>query len=44
MEHMKIKIQKLLHGYQDCLIPDAFPNAISKLVQNMEYAKTSMLF
>jgi hypothetical protein len=33
----KIQIQTLTHGYQDCLVPDAFQNVMSKLVQEMEY-------
>jgi hypothetical protein len=36
----KIQIQTLIHGYQDCLIPDVFQNVMSKLVQDMEYVKT----
>jgi hypothetical protein len=36
----KIQIQMLTHGYQDCLVPDVFENIMSKLVQDMEYAKT----
>jgi hypothetical protein len=40
MAHGKIQIQTLTHGYQDCLVPDAFQNLISKLVQDMEYVKT----
>jgi hypothetical protein len=39
MEHEKIKIQKLTHGYQDCLVPDIFQKVMSKLVQDMEYVK-----
>jgi hypothetical protein len=37
MTHGKLKIQTLTHGYQDCLVPDAFQNVLSKLVQDMEY-------
>jgi hypothetical protein len=40
MEHGKLQIQTLTHGYQDCLIPDVFQNVMSKLVQDMEYVKT----
>jgi hypothetical protein len=40
MVNGKIPIQKLNHGYQDCLVPDVFQNVISKLVQDMEYVKT----
>jgi hypothetical protein len=40
MCHGKIQIQKLTHGYQDCLVPDVFQNFISKLVQDMEYVMT----
>jgi hypothetical protein len=40
MEHSKTQIQTLTHGYQDFLVPDAFQNVMSKLVQDMEYAKT----
>jgi hypothetical protein len=39
MEHEKIQRQNLTHGYQDCLFPDVFQNVMSKLVQDMEYAK-----
>jgi hypothetical protein len=40
MEHEKIQIQTLIHGYQDFLIVDVFQNVMSKLVQDMEYVKT----
>jgi hypothetical protein len=30
----------LTHGYQDFLFPDIFQNVMSKLVQDIEYAKT----
>jgi hypothetical protein len=40
MAHGKIQIQTLIHGYQDCLVHDAFQNVMSKLVQDMEYVKT----
>jgi hypothetical protein len=40
MEHRKIQIQTLTHGYQDCFVPDVFQNVMSKLVQDMEYIKT----
>jgi hypothetical protein len=36
----KIQIQMLTHGHQDYLFPDVFQNVMSKLVQDMEYAKT----
>jgi hypothetical protein len=39
----KYKYETLTHGYQDCLVPDVFQNVMSKLVQDMEYAKTNML-
>jgi hypothetical protein len=38
--HRKIQIQKLTHGYQDCLDPDMFQNFVTKLAQDMEYFKT----
>jgi hypothetical protein len=41
MVNGKIQIQTLTHGYQDCMIPDVFQNVMSKLVQDMEYVKTS---
>jgi hypothetical protein len=37
---IQIQIQTLTHGHQDCLVPDLFQNVMSKLVQDMEYAKT----
>jgi hypothetical protein len=40
MEHEKMKIQTLTHGYQDCLVGDVFQNVMSKLVQDREYVKT----
>jgi hypothetical protein len=40
----KIQIQMLTHGYQDCQDPDVFQNIMSKLVQDMEYVKTTNLF
>jgi hypothetical protein len=45
IEHGKIQteIQTITHGYQDCLFPDVFRNLMSKLVQDMEYVKTSIL-
>jgi hypothetical protein len=43
MAHRKRKIQTLTHGYQDCLIPGAFQNVMSKLVQDMECVKTMVL-
>jgi hypothetical protein len=39
----KIKIQTLPHGYQDCLVPVVFQNVMFKLVQDMEYSKTTIL-
>jgi hypothetical protein len=36
----KIQMQTLIHGYQDCLVPDVFQNVMSNLVQDMEYVKT----
>jgi hypothetical protein len=44
MENWKIQIQTLIHGYQDCLDPDVFQNNMSKLVQDMEYVKITILF
>jgi hypothetical protein len=42
--HMrKTQIQTLTHGYHDCLDPDGFQTVMSKLVQDMEYVKRSML-
>jgi hypothetical protein len=38
--HGQNTIQKLTHGYQDCLDPDVFQNVISMLVQDMKYVKT----
>jgi hypothetical protein len=43
MEHEKIQIQSLTSGCQDSLNPDVFQNVISKIVQDMEYVKTSIL-
>jgi hypothetical protein len=40
MAHRKIQIQTLTHGYQHCTFPNVFQNAMSKLVQDMEYVKT----
>jgi hypothetical protein len=40
MEHGKIQIQTLTHGYHDCLAPDVFQNVMSTFVQDMEYVKT----
>jgi hypothetical protein len=42
--HGKIQIQALTHGYQDCMVPDVFQNVMSKLVQDMEYVKTDMIY
>jgi hypothetical protein len=39
----KIQIQTHTHGYQDWLDPDVFQNVISKLVQDIEYVKTTIL-
>jgi hypothetical protein len=39
----KIQIQRLTNGYQDYSDPDVFHNNMSKLVQDMEYVKTSMI-
>jgi hypothetical protein len=39
----KIQIQTLSHGYQDFLDPDVFQKIMSKLVQDMEYVKTTIL-
>jgi hypothetical protein len=43
MAHRKIQIQTLTHGYQDCLVPDVLQNVMSKLVQDMEYFKITIL-
>jgi hypothetical protein len=43
MAHGMIQIQTLNHGYQDRLDPDIFQNLMSKLVQDMEYVKTTIL-
>jgi hypothetical protein len=40
MLHGKIQIQTLIHGYQDCLVPDVFQHIMSKFIQDMEYVKT----
>jgi hypothetical protein len=40
MDHGKIQIQMLTHGYQDCLVADVFQNFMSKLVQDMKHVKT----
>jgi hypothetical protein len=42
MINVKIQVQNLTHGYQDCPVPDIFQNVMSKLVQGMEYVKTSL--
>jgi hypothetical protein len=42
-EKLKIQIQTLTHGYQDCTVPDVFQNVMSKRVQDMEYVKTTIL-
>jgi hypothetical protein len=42
MANGKIQIQTLNHGYQYCLVPDVFPNIISKLVQDMAYVRTHL--
>jgi hypothetical protein len=39
MDNGKIKVQTLTYGYQDC--PRCFQNVMSKLVQDMEYVKTT---
>jgi hypothetical protein len=39
----KKQIQARNHGYQDCLDPDVFQNVMSKLVQDMEFVKTTIL-
>jgi hypothetical protein len=39
----KIQIQTLTHGYQDCMVPDVFQNVMSKLVQDMEYVRKTIL-
>jgi hypothetical protein len=40
---IQIQIQTLTHWYQDCLAPDLFQNVMSKLVQDMEYVKKTIL-
>jgi hypothetical protein len=44
MENGKILIKTLTHGYQDYLVPDVIQNFMSKLVQDMEYVKTTTLY
>jgi hypothetical protein len=39
----KIQIQTLTNRHQDCHEPDVFQNVMSKLVQDMEYVKTTIL-
>jgi hypothetical protein len=43
MMYGKIQLQTLTHRYQNCLVPDIFLNIMSKLVQDMEYVKTTIL-
>jgi hypothetical protein len=43
MINVKIQIVALTHGYQVFLVPNIFQNVMSKLVQDMEYVKTSLL-
>jgi hypothetical protein len=38
----KIKIQTLIHGYQDWQDPDVFQNIMSKLVQDVEYVNITI--
>jgi hypothetical protein len=40
MACVKIEIQILFHGYQDCLIQDAFQKVMSVFIQDMEYVET----
>jgi hypothetical protein len=37
------KYKTFSHRYQDCLDPDIFQNVMCNLVQDMEYAKTTIL-
>jgi hypothetical protein len=39
MEHGKIQIQTLTHGYQDCRVPDVFQNVMFKRVRDMKYVR-----
>jgi hypothetical protein len=43
MAHEKKMIQTLNYEYQDFLNPDVFQNIMTKLVQDVQYAKTIML-
>jgi hypothetical protein len=43
MEHGKIKIQTIPHGYQDCLVPNVVQDLMSKIVLGVEYDKTDFL-
>jgi hypothetical protein len=43
MANGKIQIQTLIHGYQDCLVPDVFQNVMSNPLQDMEYVMMSLL-
>jgi hypothetical protein len=40
MVRRKIQLQKLTHGYQDCIVPDVLQNIMSKLVQDKEYVNS----
>jgi hypothetical protein len=44
MTYRKVQIQTLTHEYQDWMDPDVFQNFMSKLVQDMEYIKTNILY
>jgi hypothetical protein len=43
LEHKKIQVQTLDHGYQDYHDPYGFQNVMSKLVQDLEYVQTNIL-
>jgi hypothetical protein len=34
-----MQMQTLIHGYQDCLVPEVFKSVMSKLVLYVEYVK-----
>jgi hypothetical protein len=40
----KAQVQTITYGYQYCLIPDVFQNVMSKLVQDVEYVKTIIIY
>jgi hypothetical protein len=42
-DQWQIQMQALTYGYQDFLVPDGFQKVMAKLVQGMEYVKTTIL-